>query len=75
MRKPWLAAQDLAQRLYTWIGELEERQRLVLYWRFGLDGNDGATLDKVGARMGLTRERIRQIQVEGLLHLKRRIAA
>ncbi|MCE5394606.1 MAG: RNA polymerase sigma factor RpoS [Acidithiobacillus sp.] len=70
-----LATQDLAQRLYTWIGDLEEKQRLVLYWRFGLDGNDGATLEDVGARMGLTRERVRQIQVESLLHLKRRIAA
>ncbi|WP_312263416.1 RNA polymerase sigma factor RpoS [Candidatus Igneacidithiobacillus taiwanensis] len=69
------AENDLSQSLYRWIGALEEKQRLVLYWRFGLDGNDGATLEDVGGRLGLTRERVRQIQVESLLQLRRRILA
>ncbi|WP_308389953.1 sigma factor-like helix-turn-helix DNA-binding protein [Acidithiobacillus sp. AMEEHan] len=47
----------------------------MLFWRFGLDGNDGATLEEVGSRLGLTRERVRQIQVESLLLLRRRIEA
>ncbi|WP_348550792.1 RNA polymerase sigma factor RpoS [Acidithiobacillus sp.] len=66
---------DLTQRLHGWIAALEEKQRLVLFWRFGLDGNDGATLEDVGGRLGLTRERVRQIQVESLLLLRRRIEA
>ena len=66
---------DLTQRLHDWIAALEEKQRLVLFWRFGLDGNDGATLEDVGGRLGLTRERVRQIQVESLLLLRRRIEA
>ena len=70
-----LAELNLNQRMYDWISALEEKQRLVLFWRFGLDGNDGATLEDVGGRLGLTRERVRQIQVESLLLLRRRIEA
>ncbi|MEY2342948.1 RNA polymerase sigma factor RpoS [Acidithiobacillus sp. IBUN Pt1247-S3] len=69
------AESDLTQRIHGWIASLEEKQRLVLFWRFGLDGNDGATLEDVGGRLGLTRERVRQIQVESLLLLRRRIEA
>jgi RNA polymerase nonessential primary-like sigma factor len=65
-----LAESDFSQSLYRWIGALEEKQRLVLYWRFGLDGNDGATLKDVGARTGLSPETVRRTQIEGLLQLR-----
>jgi len=68
-----VAAQNLAVRLQSWLAGLSEKHRLVLSWRFGLDGGDGATLEEVGTRLGITRERVRQIQVEALLILRRRI--
>lgn len=68
-----VAAQNLAMRLQSWLAGLSEKHRLVLSWRFGLDGGDGATLEEVGTRLGITRERVRQIQVEALLILRRRI--
>lgn len=70
-----VAAQNLAVRLQSWLAGLGEKHRLVLSWRFGLDGGDGATLEEVGTRLGITRERVRQIQVEALLILRRRIEA
>lgn len=40
---------------------LNERERFILTLRFGLDGNECHTLDKIGVRIGLTRERVRQL--------------
>ncbi|MBW9250350.1 MAG: RNA polymerase sigma factor RpoS, partial [Acidithiobacillus ferriphilus] len=68
-----LADRNLSQQVQQWIGAMTEKHRLVLLWRFGLDGTDGATLEEVGSRLGVTRERVRQIQVEALLVLRRRI--
>jgi RNA polymerase nonessential primary-like sigma factor len=39
--------------------------------RFGLNGDDIATLEEVGDRIGVTRERVRQIQVEALKRLRK----
>jgi RNA polymerase primary sigma factor len=50
---------------------LSERERKILSLRFGLDdGDDGLTLEKIGEKFGVTRERIRQIQVEALDKLR-----
>ena len=49
--------------------------RTILTLRFGLDGNESWTLDDIGAHFGLTRERIRQLQVEALRKLQRSQAA
>ena len=54
----------------AWIGELSEKQREVLCRRFGLRGHEISTLEQVGREIGLTRERVRQIQVEGLKRLR-----
>ncbi len=70
-----LEGQNLAHQVQSWVGGLGEKHRMVVYWRFGLDGSEGATLEEVGERLGLTRERVRQIQVEALLMLRRRIEA
>lgn len=50
--------------------ELSLKERKVLIYRFGLDGEEKETLEKVGERLNLTRERIRQIQGEALKKLK-----
>ena len=48
---------------------LDERQRRILQMRFGLGYADGMTLKEIGAELGLTRERVRQIQNEALARL------
>ena len=53
-----------------WLDDLSEKQRDVIVRRFGLRGHETATLENVGAEIGLTRERVRQIQVEALRRLK-----
>lgn len=57
--------------LRRWLAELSLRQRDVLVRRFGLDGYLAGTLEQVGADVGLTRERVRQIQIEAMRHLRR----
>ncbi|NNM60109.1 MAG: RNA polymerase sigma factor RpoS [Legionellales bacterium] len=61
---------NLREHIDTWVGELSEKQREVLARRFGLRGFEKATLEEVGKAIGLTRERVRQIQVEGLHALR-----
>ena len=56
------------------LGELSEREREVLTGRYGLHDREPETLEVLAERLGLTRERIRQIQQEALLKLKRRMA-
>ena len=54
--------------------ELNEREREVLTGRYGLSDREPETLEVLAARLGLTRERIRQIQLEALGKLRRRMA-
>lgn len=60
---------DMKQSIVKWLFELNAKQREVLARRFGLLGYEAATLEDVGREIGLTRERVRQIQVEGLRRL------
>lgn len=53
-----------------WLGMLTEKQREVVERRFGLKGRDISTLEQVGMDVGVTRERVRQIQVEALQRLR-----
>jgi RNA polymerase nonessential primary-like sigma factor len=53
---------------------LNEREREVLFGRFGLGEREPETLDLLAQRLGLTRERVRQIQIEALAKLKRNLA-
>lgn len=61
---------DLNQSIDQWLGDLSEKQREVVVRRFGLRGHEAATLEEVGQEIGLTRERVRQIQVEALKRLR-----
>ena len=62
--------EDLSNSIIGWLNELNTKQREVLARRFGLLGYEPSTLENVGAEIGLTRERVRQIQVEALKRLK-----
>lgn len=55
----------------AWLGELDRKQRAVVIRRFGLYGHDCATLEEVGNDLGITRERVRQIQMDALRRLRR----
>jgi RNA polymerase primary sigma factor len=50
---------------------VSERDKLVLKLRFGIDSEKEYTLEEIGSLMGLTRERIRQIEKEALSKIKR----
>jgi RNA polymerase nonessential primary-like sigma factor len=58
-----------------WLKKLPDKQRVVVMRRFGLDNDDPATLETLAEEMGVTRERVRQIQQEALVKLKRAMAA
>jgi RNA polymerase nonessential primary-like sigma factor len=60
-----------SERLSAFIGELNERQRLVLQRRFGLDGTPVQSLADIGRDLGISRERARQIQEEALKRLRK----
>ena len=53
-----------------WIGQLSDKQQAVLERRFGLHGYRRATLEQIGAEIGVTRERVRQIQLDALKTLR-----
>ncbi|SEI06614.1 RNA polymerase, sigma 38 subunit, RpoS [Rheinheimera pacifica] len=65
-----LQDEDIRQHLVVWLNELNPKQREVLARRFGLLGYEPSTLEDVGHEIGLTRERVRQIQVEALRRLR-----
>ena len=62
---------EVERLLDNWIDTLSSREKEVLEGRFGLHDREPETLEVLSDRMGLTRERVRQIQNEALLKLKR----
>lgn len=66
-----LEDENLRQHLTKWLYELTEQQREVLARRYGLLHHDKATLEEVGKAVGLTRERVRQIQIDALKTLRK----
>ena len=63
-------ASEMRARIECWLLQLSEKQREIICRRFGLRGFDTDTLENVGVEVGLTRERVRQIQIEALQQLK-----
>lgn len=69
---PSLILEDdsIKENVEQWLSQLAENQQEVISRRFGLRGHERATLEDVGSEIGLTRERVRQIQVEALKALR-----
>jgi len=66
---------ELEARVVGWLARLDERHRYVIERRFALDARQIATLDELAGELGLTRERVRQMQIEALKKLRRALAA
>ena len=64
-----LLEHDALRRVMEMIGDMGEREATVLRMRFGLHGSEPHTLKEIGERLGLTRERVRQIETEALARL------
>jgi RNA polymerase nonessential primary-like sigma factor len=65
-----LQSETVQEHLGVWLGQLTEKQREVVLRRFGLGGYERATLEEVGNEIGVTRERVRQIQMDALRRLR-----
>jgi RNA polymerase nonessential primary-like sigma factor len=61
---------DVLANLEIWIAQLSDKQREVVERRFGLHGYKISTLEEVGNEIGVTRERVRQIQMDALKRLR-----
>jgi len=61
---------DMQKNINVWMSHLNDKQREVVERRFGLHGYDISTLEEVGNEIGVTRERVRQIQLEALKRLR-----
>jgi RNA polymerase nonessential primary-like sigma factor len=67
--------QEMTHMVRRWIDAMPIKQRIVILRRFGLDHSEPATLDEIADELGVTRERVRQIQQDGLHRLKQVISA
>ncbi len=61
---------NLNANLDYWLSKLNDKQREVVERRFGLHGYENSTLEEVANELGVTRERVRQIQMDGLRRLR-----
>lgn len=66
-----VGAGETATLIMQWLEALPDRQREVICRRFGLDGYERLTLEEVGRKIGVTRERVRQLQIDALKRLRR----
>ncbi len=65
-----LQDENINRNLDTWLERLNDKQREVVERRFGLHGYERSTLEEVGKEIGVTRERVRQIQMDALKRLR-----
>ncbi|WP_412481212.1 RNA polymerase sigma factor RpoS [Azonexus sp. IMCC34839] len=66
-----LQSSEIGSLIGSWLEQLTERQRAIIERRYGLNGADISTLDTIAGELGLTRERVRQIQMEALDRLRK----
>ena len=62
---------DNVVHVYRMLDEMDEREASILKMRFGLDGEEPRTLKEIGETLGLTRERVRQLEHEALKRLNK----
>lgn len=65
-----LQSEDMNAVVENWMLKLNDKQREVVERRFGLNGHEKSTLEEVGNEIGVTRERVRQIQMDALKRLR-----
>jgi RNA polymerase primary sigma factor len=65
--------EDDLETIGTLLDAIDDREATILRLRYGLDGDEPLTLKQIGARIGLTRERVRQIEIESLRKLNQRL--
>ena len=65
-----LQEDSIKMNIANWVFQLSEKQREVICRRYGLCGYENATLEQVAQELGVTRERVRQIQMDSLKRLK-----
>jgi RNA polymerase nonessential primary-like sigma factor len=65
-----LQASEIESLVREWLAQLSDKQRVVIECRFGLNGTELQTLQELARRLGVTRERVRQIQLEALSQLR-----
>jgi RNA polymerase nonessential primary-like sigma factor len=70
-----LQENDVQTNIEQWLGQLNDKQREVVERRFGLHGHPVSTLEEVGEEIGVTRERVRQIQMDALRRLRKILEA
>jgi RNA polymerase nonessential primary-like sigma factor len=68
-----IARHEIEDLVRTWVGQLNPRQRHVVARRYGLEGHELETLETIAEELGLTRERVRQVQLEALTSLRKLI--
>ena len=61
---------DVQRHIDIWLSQLSDKQCAVVERRFGLHGREVATLEEIGNELGVTRERVRQIQLEAIKRLR-----
>ena len=61
---------DVKRHVDAWLAQLSEKQCAVVERRFGLHGREVSTLEEIGVELGVTRERVRQIQIEAIKRLR-----
>ena len=61
---------DVQRHIDLWLSQLSDKQCAVVERRFGLHGREVATLEEIGNELGVTRERVRQIQIEAIKRLR-----
>jgi RNA polymerase nonessential primary-like sigma factor len=66
-----LASNEIEGLVREWLHQLNDKQRTVIERRFGLNGYEVSTLENLADQLGVTRERVRQIQLEALAQLRR----